>query len=127
MGATKKAQYKVHNGVDFDKIHFETSEDMIMDAMQSSDPWSGYRVFPPGKDGKKIIIQWGKVESVPRDTSTRIAFPIEFPNNCFGVFPMVYSSNEATITVDRLSPRDFCLRQFSAVGGKNCYWFAIGC
>lgn len=30
MGTTKKAQYKVHNGVDFDKIHFETDEDMIL-------------------------------------------------------------------------------------------------
>lgn len=93
MATVKNAVYQVDNGVDFDEIHFRTSENMITGAVQQLNS-NGYRKLSGG-----LIIQWGSM-TVSGDNAKsynqRLPYPIAFPNACLSIIGSVDSHDVNT-------------------------------
>ena len=90
----------------------------------------GYIKFPTNP---QLILQWGQCQSMSSSKAATQAFPIRFPNNCFGVLlsnvwvgghsslPMILTG---TVTQQQFQ---WNTGQGSEVGGTcQPYWFAIG-
>lgn len=93
MGIQKNATYKVHNGIDFDEIHFKTNEAMVTGAVQNISV-NGYRKFPDG-----LLIQWGSYKIPSGDfngiTGAMIALPLKYPNAILNAQVTLSHSTEA--------------------------------
>lgn len=91
----KNATYKVYNGSDFDEIYFKTVEGMITGAVQGLTGTTGYRIFPPDSQGRKVMIQWGYtyVELSSTFSAGRITLPTAFPNGRIGNPILTISAN----------------------------------
>ena len=86
--AIKKVRERVHNGgttgteADYDVIHYETSEDLIVGQKQSLVA-SGYRIMPGD-----LIMQWGVSEIYFNNQGNKtieIIFPISFKTSVFSI------------------------------------------
>ena len=128
--AIKQAVYQVDNGTDFDKIHFETSEQMLVDILQSLSE-TGYRKLPGG-----LIIQWGRSNARFINSGgayiaeTKVLFPIAFPNErLFAIAaPESYVAHfNAPYRYDGNEEKGATF-WFTSRTGTNCpiKWFAIG-
>lgn len=89
MGTQKNAIYKVHNGTDFDTIHFETGENNLVNITQQLSI-NGYRKLPGG-----FIKIWGytTVNLINGEFNSIFSFHTAFPNECFGVRTTINSIN----------------------------------
>lgn len=151
---TKKAQYTVDNGTDFDIYHFETDEDMVKATAQSIGD-NGYKKLPGG-----LILQWGTfttAQSEFKDSNTAnasncgksFAFPIAFPNKTLSVnmdvTGMLHTSGERSLMYHEFFDAKMSVkhgyttsqfvasvtREANTIGGLwqysvVCDWFAIG-
>lgn len=132
MATTKNAVYKVHNGTDFDTIHFETGENNLVNVGQLL-TGNGYRKFPGG-----LILQWGYVYFPNGRTGhyeNTISFPIAFPNSVFAINLQLtengveYHHNEITsVKSDTVTNTQFIYRSYQDDVGYSgkCFWIALG-
>lgn len=141
MATQKNAEYKVHNGTDFDTINFKTIASQVKMAsgldlesgFSNSKGATGYTKLPNG-----LIIQWGTIEITLSSQGEKIVtaqLPVAFNNDflivaseknnnitSFGMFNIAASKNDnGSIT---LSIQD--LAQANRTGIVRVNWFAIG-
>ncbi|WP_097034334.1 gp53-like domain-containing protein [Clostridium tertium] len=148
MGVQKIANYKVHNGTDFDEINFKTIASQVKMAsgvdlesgfINTKDS-TGYTKLPNG-----MILQWGTITDNVVTNSTNvnksIMFPVSFPNNVlvplpsFGAFytdGAWESINVDSHVIDKAYDKNhFEIRYNRRDGGTRpgkyiLHWFAIG-
>lgn len=148
MGVQKIANYKVHNGTDFDEINFKTiaaqvkmanGEDLENGLINNKER-PGYTKLPNG-----LILQWGIITDTIATSSASvnisIRFPISFPNNVLvpiSTFGGFYtdgaweSMNVDSHIIDRAFDKNhFEIRYnrrdgVTRSGKYELHWFAIG-
>ncbi|GAA0735471.1 gp53-like domain-containing protein [Clostridium oceanicum] len=131
----KKAVYKVDNGSGFDDIFFKTSEDMIVNQVQSLGK-NGYRKLPGG-----VILQWGfymtpsgghndSTEGIYYKYINNLSLPTSFTNSdfCFLAFTTNARNWAFGAANNRSSVNLGCANILRASQNDRLgiYWFAIG-
>ena len=83
---------------------------------------NGYTYLPNG-----VIMQWGYA-AIAGVGTTRVTFPVSFPNVCFQVFPTLVGVAEDTITYAKTSSstNGGAVILVDANNGTGVSWFAIG-
>ena len=127
--AIKKVRERFHNGgttgteADYDVLHYETSEDMIIGQVQNL-ATTGYRTLPGG-----LIMQWGIVEGVTNSWKT-VRFPIEFPKASISVqLQELNNTGGATQTYLQdayVGNKTLFTCKHEGTTSRKFYWFAIG-
>ena len=80
---------------------------------------NGYTIFKNG-----LIYQWGSV-SVSGVGFTKVNFPIQFPNKCFGVFSSIDKNVQSEVWRSLHSVTNSSV-YIAHDNSKKSYWFAIG-
>lgn len=127
--AIKKVRERVHNGgttdteADWDIIHTETSEDMLVSQIQSLSK-SGYRTLPGG-----LTLQWGLVDGIS-NAWKRITYPVSFKSTAVNIqMTEIGSTDGASQTY--LDNRYHTNKQYfdarcETSKARSFYWFAVG-
>lgn len=121
----------------WEEHRFPTSEDMIVDAMQSITDSGTWRMLPPDNQGRKYIVQTG--EGYVRISRTAdgsywgeatINFPVQFPNKC--IYAHAETRDAKTFNTAAYGVNGSMLKgfkpQFTSFSGTNSnfMWIAIG-
>ncbi len=145
MGTVKNATYKVHNGTDFDEIHFKTKAAQVfcedgktveaqlaelVNGFANSKGTTGYTKLPNG-----YILQWGNMSfratSGRYDTGVR-SFPLAFTSQCLFIGVQIHPTDIASWTDGGGNAYADSVTTFRAVmptvSGKDYMmrWFSIG-
>lgn len=141
MGVEKNANYKVHNGTDFDEINFKTIASQVKMAsgldlesgLINSKETNGYTKLPNG-----LILQWGRysVASLNAAIYYDIFYPITFPNKILSAMISIsaHDSNgnaqgvNHRMDTSRLTQIQLKLRAATDITYTNVivFWVAIG-
>ncbi|SHK89532.1 hypothetical protein SAMN02745163_04617 [Clostridium cavendishii DSM 21758] len=123
MGQTKKAIYKIDNGVDFDTIHLQTDVEQILSNIDLSK--IDYNGFV--KLNKDLILQFRICTN--RGSFGRYDFPIVFPNRCISIQATASDPNNAAATITSVNKNNFDLQitQLNSSGYASAFVWAIGC
>lgn len=120
----QKAQYKVFNGTDFDKVHFETAEDMLVGISQQIKD-NGYRKLPGG-----LILQWGVTPVIADRKYASVIFPITFPNSALiavGANRGAPNGNYGGVAISIEGKNRMSIGHYNGAANQcRIYWIAIG-
>lgn len=125
MATQKNAEYKVHNGTDFDTINFKTIAAQVKmssgvdleSGFANSKTTNGHMKLPNG-----FILQWGVNAGLQTGWGT--SFPIAFPTACVAIIPVCTSSNIA-IKITSRSATNFVI-DVGTTTGVGLNYLAIG-
>ena len=137
--AIKKVRERVHNGgttgteADYDVIHYETSEDLIVGQKQSLVA-SGYRIMPGD-----LIMQWGTTEihlNNQGNKSIEVIFPISFKSSVFSIIASEQDNLTTTLGSYNIACYDATTNKFKIMvrnifdsqltGRVRVNWIAFG-
>ena len=135
----KKVRERVHNGgttgteADYDVIHYETSEDLIVGQKQSLVA-SGYRIMPGD-----LIMQWGTTEiylNNQGNKSIEVIFPISFKSSVFSIIASEQDNSTTTLGSYNTACYDATINKFKVMvrnifdsqltGRVRVNWIAFG-
>ena len=93
MATTIKKPFKKFNGMDWDTVYFDASEDQIKTGWTQLLTTTGYRKLPGG-----LIIQWGIVGGTMNGTSLVLAktLALAFPTELFSVVSSIRNIDNDT-------------------------------
>lgn len=124
-GGVKKAQYNIANENEYDTYHFETSEDLIVNAIKNVNGNTGYRKLPDG-----LIIQWGYITNIGTSYSD-VLLPIAYSNNDYNIQLTAYWQNDfVAVCAGECYANRFRLacKNITSQGNEagNVFWMTIG-